>query len=174
MMDLDAVDALLSAAGITNLPPDVSKWTLAGKIIADNLVNLRVQELVASERATEAVGKFHPIEKQALRRRLGLIEESTDKPRVLWGIGPHPTSGKIIITAVCGSETMNWSGAVEDLACLKFRGETCPADIATVYKLSTSSGPDPELEAVRRDYAAREQAKKNQAAYEAKTRGIRG
>jgi hypothetical protein len=162
-------EALLSACGIS-LPPGADPNEISKKILADNFVGNCVMELLIKKFAPEAMATRHPLEKEALKKRLGLAEP--EAPRVAWGISTHPISGKVIITAVCGSETMNWSGAVEDLPRLKFRGDTVPGDIALTYKLSVSSGPDPELEAARRDYGEREVAKAKHSYYESKTKDI--
>ncbi|HEV2521980.1 MAG TPA: hypothetical protein VGT24_06325 [Candidatus Acidoferrales bacterium] len=163
---------ILNAAGLTNLPPGADPTVIAEQILKDHLVGQRVFDLFIEQHAAEVVSKFHPLEKEALRRRLGFagFAEPAPKPHVSWSVGPHPINGKVMITMQCGSETCYWSGSVDDLPRLKFRGETVPADIATVYKMSVSNGDDPELEAARRDYAAKETAKLKQARYDESTK----
>jgi hypothetical protein len=166
------MNELLNAVGITSLPPGVDPNDITKKILADAFVGNCVFALLIKQFAAEAMAERHTLEKESLRKRLGL--EQAPKPNVEWAVGTNPVNGKTMVIAKCAGETMYFDGSPEAISRQKFRGETCPPDIATLYRLHVGNGNDPELEAVRRDYGERELAKVKHANYEHKTKDIIG
>jgi len=84
--------------GTTSLP--CPEEELRKKILSDNLVTLRAQELMISQFASEAIRQMHPVERQALIKRIS----PPPKPlhQVGWKVESGLQSGKPRIVGYCG------------------------------------------------------------------------
>lgn len=161
-------DAILNAAGIT-LAPGQSPDEIIQKILRDSYVGVKAMEVLIARHAADGIANMVPLEIEHLRTRV-VIRPAPQKPKVEWAlVQPEATfSGKMLIRATCGAETIQWSGDVRELRTLKFRGESVPADIAQVYEYHCGGPEDPELAAARRDWESLQAANKKQDAFEQK------
>jgi hypothetical protein len=71
------------------------------KILSDNLVTLRAQEIMVAHFALEAVRQMKPAERQALLKRIGCGPRPAHH-RVTWAVEPGLQSGRPMIKGTCG------------------------------------------------------------------------
>jgi hypothetical protein len=94
---------ILEALGIANLLPNTAfpglEAEVLKKILADNFLTLRCQELMIRHFAVEAIQQMHPVERAALLKRIS----PTPKPatKVIWAAEEGHASGKPILSASC-------------------------------------------------------------------------
>jgi hypothetical protein len=167
----DTNDPILSAAGITLQPGNIQP-DLIEKILADSLVGQRVMELLIRRYAAEAIAPWHPLEKEALRRRMHVNDPVKTKPVVEWGLlSPDQTqAGRAIVKATCGPETINFTGTPAALKTFRFHGAPCPGDIIWLYETYCAPAPDPIFirdERERQKYALEQKMKQNPSEIEA-------
>lgn len=85
---------------IWTMPPD-SEDEIIRKVVGDNLIGLRAQELMIRFFAAEAIKGLRPVERDALLKRMGYGPRPAQH-HASWIVEPGLHSGKPTIRGTCG------------------------------------------------------------------------
>jgi hypothetical protein len=105
------IKALKESFELKELP--ASEVELLQKILADNLITLRAQQLMIEHFAAEAIRQLHPVERPAFLKRIS----PPPKPlyKVLWEVKGGLHTGRPHIHGACGQcgQDVNFTGDPE-------------------------------------------------------------
>jgi hypothetical protein len=89
---------IIAALNLTELPaPEVE---LLQKILNDNLISIRCQQLMIEQFAPEAIRQLHPsYERPAFLKRIGAVPKP--KARAVWGVVYVDISNRAFVKAEC-------------------------------------------------------------------------
>jgi hypothetical protein len=135
---------IIAALGV-EIPPDKESEVLA-KIVRDNLVSLRAQELVTTAYGDVAIRQMHPREKAALLTRLGLGEKKPSAREITWhvAIPAVPGTPVALVGRLIGEaddegkrqiiEEVRYQGTPENAHRVTWKNSRPPADVVAEYE----------------------------------------
>lgn len=89
---------IISALNLTELPAPETE--LLQKILNDNLISIRCQQLMIEQFAPEAIRQLHPsYERPAFLKRIGAVPKP--KGRAVWGVVYLDISNRAFVKAEC-------------------------------------------------------------------------
>ena len=133
------MNPIIAALGIETFQG--SEEELLKKILNDNLVALRAQELMVQHWAEAAIRKMHPVERQALIKRV--VPPPPVEYKVFWRVEGGLITGKPLLMGSCGrcGQTCHFDGK--------------PAAASSVVWPHCSLGPSKPTESAIEEYKAR-------------------
>jgi hypothetical protein len=101
------------------------------KILSDNFMTLRAQELMVGFFAPEVIRRMNPLERGALVKRIAPPKQ--ERPRVTWAIDKTPVGQEWFIFAGLPNQAVHFTGTPEQARTWKFSGESVPKEILDEY-----------------------------------------
>ena len=103
---------IIESLGLKELP--TTEVELLQKILQDNLVTLRAQQLMVSHFAVAAIEQMHPVERAALIKRIS--PPPTPVHHISWTVQKATHSGQLHIHGQCGrcGQDVNFTGKPDD------------------------------------------------------------
>jgi hypothetical protein len=124
-------NAIILALDLAYLSP-ADQLSALKKILADGLVQKRALEMAVNQHIVRAVESLLPIEKAALRKRVGAGEQQKS-PHVQWFVETGQLSHRLHIRAVCAHGKSWWDCHPDQLGDEKHCNEALPTGVREEY-----------------------------------------